>query len=228
MLLERPKSLSDLAIEQIRLAIISGRFELGASLSETTLSKTLGVSKTPIREALAALRLQGLVVFVPQKGAFVFSLSPDDVTQLCSYRTMLEFNALDMAMSRDRAALIADLTHIYAAMAAALKGVQFDSYLSLDADFHDAFFKHCGNGFLQGGYSTVRDIVATMRTHLSMRPDRTSKSLAEHQDILTLLKDDQVEKAKSVLKKQITRGQRAYADLAGKHGHAPTLKIVSD
>lgn len=228
MHLERPKSLSDLATEQIRMAIIQGEFELGASLSENVLSKRLGVSKTPIREALAALRLQGLVEFIPQKGAYVFRLSPDEVTQFCRYRYILEASAFDLTIGRDADPLIADLDRICAEMVKAQKDAAFEDYLKLDADFHDAFFWNCGNEFLHEGYRTVRDMVATMRTHLSKRPDRTAKSLLEHQNVLEFLKAGQATKAKSVLKKQITRGERAYADLSGESSLGPALKIVKD
>ncbi len=227
MQLDRPKSLSDLATEQIRMAIIRGEFELGASLSEVSLSNRLGVSKTPVREALAALRLQGLVDFVPQKGAFVFCLSAKQVAQLCDYRNLLESNALDKALSRDCAALTADLRQICDRMADALSGGQFDPYLQLDADFHEAFFTHGGNDFLHAGYKTVRDMVSTMRTHLSKKTDRTSKSFAEHQSILALLEAGNISKAKAVLRKQITRGERAYADLGGQRHPRASLKVVS-
>lgn len=226
MQLERPKSLSALATEHIRDAIILGELGLGESLSEVALSKRLGISKTPIREALAALRLQGLVDFVPQKGAFVFCLSSDQVRHLCGYRYMLETNALDMAMERDPSALLSDLTRICTEMSDMLKANEFARYLQLDADFHDSFFEHCGNEFLHNGYGTVRDIVATMRTHLSKHPDRTAKSYAEHASILEAVNTGNITKVKSVLKKQITRGERAYADLSGQFQRRAALKVV--
>lgn len=215
MRLTRPKSLSDLATEQIRLSIIRGEFDLSESLSEAHLSNILGISKTPIREALAALRLQGLVDFVPQKGAFVFCLSLADVTQLCGYRFLLESHALDLSYKNNPKGLIADLDRICTEMAEKLKESEFDAYLRLDAEFHGAFFRHCENEFLHGGYRTVRDIVATMRTHLSKTPARTAKSFCEHKDILDSIRDDQISKVREVLKTQITRGERAYSDLVG-------------
>lgn len=227
MQLERPKSLSALATEQIRRAIIQGEFALGASLSEAALSKSLTISTTPIREALAVLRLQGLVEFVPHKGAFVFCLSPGEVKQLCDYRYMLETNALDMAVALNLEPLIFDLTQICTGMVDALKANELTKYLQLDANFHEAFFYHCENDFLHDGYATVRDIVATMRTHLSKRPDRTAKSYAEHGSILDAVKSGRLIKAKSILKKQITRGERAYADLSGQHQPRSSVGMVA-
>ena len=215
-----------MATEAIRTAIIQGEFKLGASLSEAELSKWLEISKTPIREALAALRLRGLVEFVPQRGAFVFCLSAEDVTQLCRYRYMLESRAFDLAVRRDCAALIGDLERINLAMTDALQNGALGDYLKLDADFHDAFFWQCGNEFLHNGYRTVRDMVATLRTHLSQRPERTDKSFQEHQCILAFTKAGQMAKAKAVLRKQITRGERAYADLGRDNRPGAALEIV--
>ena len=97
--IERPDSLSKIAEDHVRQGIVRGTFQLGESLQESKLSSTLGMSKTPIREALAALNLQGLVQIIPQRGAFVFSLSEQDVVQLCRFRLILETSAIDLALA---------------------------------------------------------------------------------------------------------------------------------
>lgn len=213
--LKRPDSLSKTAEEHIRRDILDGTFKLGESLPEAKLSKAMDISKTPIREALAALKLQGLVQIIPQRGAFVFSLSQEDVVQLCRYRLILETAALDQAPETSRSALVHELRDIVSRMATAREADAFQQYLELDADFHDAFFRHCGNGYLQDGYQKVGDIVRTMRTHLSIRSERTAKSFAEHEAIVTFLGDGKVKAAKNTLKRQITRGERSYSDLIG-------------
>ncbi|WP_240705133.1 GntR family transcriptional regulator [Pacificoceanicola onchidii] len=215
MQIKRPKSLSKIAEDHIREAIANGTFELGESLQEAKLSKAMGISKTPIREALSALKLQGLVQIIPQRGAFVFTLSQEDVAQLCRYRFILESAAVDQALEANRTELLSELDGIVAKMAVAREADAFNDYLELDADFHDAFFDHCGNGFLQDGYQKVSDMVRTMRTHLSKRPERTEKSFKEHQAIAALLREGKAKAAKTVLKRQITRGERSYSDLVG-------------
>jgi DNA-binding GntR family transcriptional regulator len=90
-----------------------------------------------------------------------------------------------------------------------------EKYLELDADFHDAFFRYCDNNYLRQGYQKVSNIVQTMRTHLSQRPQRITKSFNEHCTITTLLSEGKVKSAKKALKRQITRGERAYSDLVG-------------
>lgn len=218
---KRPDSLSKIAEEHIREGIIRGTFQLGESLQEAKLSTALGISKTPIREAFAALKLHGLVQMYPQRGAFVFTLSREAVVQLCRYRLILEIAALDLALSEDEVALLDELQNILSRMSEARDANAFEQYLDLDADFHEAFFRRCGNTYLRDGYQKVGDIVRTMRTHLSRRPKRTDKSFREHETIVALLREGRTKSAKNVLRKQITRGERAYADLMGPdHGQA--------
>ena len=211
--IKRPDSLSIIAEECIREGITRGRFRLGEPLQEAKLSTEFGISKTPIREALAALKLQGLVQIFPQRGAFVFTLSQDKITQLCSYRIILENAALDLSLDLDRDGLVTELKHVLSAMVEAKAESEFERYLDLDADFHDAFFNHCRNEYLSEGYRKVGDIVRTMRTHLSKGPQRTDKSLGEHELIVKNLSDGRIDNAKEVLERQITRGERAYAEL---------------
>ncbi|WP_282153118.1 GntR family transcriptional regulator [Ruegeria atlantica] len=215
MQLKRPDSLSKIAEAEIRRNIVQGVFGLGDSLQEAKLSTAMGISKTPIREALAALNLQGLVQIVPRRGAFVFTLSHEDVVQLCRYRLILESAAMDQALIENPSALLDELTDLVSEMTDARKTDDFERYLELDAAFHDAFFRHCGNIYLRDGYQKVSDIVRTMRTYLSKRPDRTAKSLKEHDAITAHLREGKVKAAKNILSRQITRGERSYSDLVG-------------
>ena len=211
--IKRPKSLSKIAEEHIRDGIVNGVFRLGESLQEAKLSDALGISKTPIREALAALKLQGLVQIFPHRGAFVFSLSKEDVIQLCQYRLTLETAALEQAFSNDQTALLGRLESVVSQMSQARRADAFGQYLELDAHFHDVFFELCGNSYLRDGYQKVGDMVKTMRTYLSLRSERTAKSFAEHESILMHLREDKLKAALTVLKRQITRGERSYSEL---------------
>ena len=84
----------------MRESIVSGDLELGSALSERALAEKLGVSKTPVREALAQLRVEGLVRIYPQRGAYVFTLSAREVIEICEFRQTLEAAALRLAVER--------------------------------------------------------------------------------------------------------------------------------
>src|SRR4029453_13619161 len=104
-LLVRPKSLTDLAHDSIRQLIVGGELPMGAQLSEATLAAQLGISKTPVREALLRLRADGLVEIQPQRGTFVFALAPRQVEEICAFREVVEVSAVKLAMEARRPAL---------------------------------------------------------------------------------------------------------------------------
>lgn len=210
--IERPQSLSDIAAEAIRDAIITGQYALGEALSENSLTEALGTSKTPIREALALLKHEGLVTVVPQKGTFVFTMSVDEVAQLASYRFALESQAIGYSMARDQDALVSSLLDIADRMSVAHTNSRTARYLALDGEYHNALFENCGNQYLADGYQAIAGKIAALRTHLSRHPTHTDKSMREHVEMAKLLKAGDVKKAKALLKRHVTRGERTYAD----------------
>ncbi len=210
--IERPKSLCDIAVENIRNAIIQGTYELGEPLSEAMLVKSLGISKTPIREALSILKLEGLISVVPQKGTFVFTLSASEVAQLGHYRYALESTAMKMAMQQDPDKFVSNLLKLCARMDLAHEQGELREYLELDARYHWVIFDLCGNSYLQDGYRFVDGKIAALRTHLSHHPTHTEKSFHEHLQMANLLKMGKVDEAKSALYRHVTRGERSYAD----------------
>ena len=120
-MLKRPKSLTEQAADEIRARIVSGEFPLGTPLSENALAGLLGVSKTPIREALLQLKMEGLVCIQPQRGTFVFDMSARQVEELGELRETVESGALALAARRNAPALIAALRAGHREMEAALQ-----------------------------------------------------------------------------------------------------------
>ena len=116
-MLQRPKSLRELALEHLRNSIINGSLEMGQILSERKISEELGVSKSPVREALAQLRDEGLVSIEPQKGARVFSLSEEEVSQICDFRQAIEIAAFELALVRDPVGLSVEMSRVVEEMA---------------------------------------------------------------------------------------------------------------
>ncbi len=153
--LERPQTLTELAIERIRTEIITGRIDLGEQFSEAQLASQMQVSKTPIREALVQLKVEGLVEIHPQRGSFVFELNEDQVRHLCSFRTMIETSALREVMLKDTSALVADLKNLVSEMKKAEKAKALQDLAALDMSFHYTFLTHSSNAYLKNAYELV-------------------------------------------------------------------------
>lgn len=208
----RPKSLAGLVADQIREAIVEGRYSLGEALSENSLTETLGTSKTPVREALTLLKHEGLVNIIPQKGTFVFTMSVDDITELSTYRFALESMALDLSLINSRELLVKDLIGCQHVMASAYNNSDMREYLQLDDSFHQILFRYCNNQFLTQGYNSIRYKVAALRTHLAQHPTHTAKSSGEHESFIKLIEADDIIAAKKLMLKHVSRGDRTYAD----------------
>lgn len=210
--LKRSKSLTEMALEGVREAIVTGQFKLGEPLSEIQLASTMGISKTPVREALAQLRIEGLVKIVPQSGTFVFTLSSREVVKMCELRSLLEMEALKLAFELNQKEFIGALEAIVAKMAKAQKKKDTAEYLKLDTEFHEQLFNYCDNHYIADAYSRIEGKIAALRTHLSSLPQHTQLSFTEHLEFVNALQQSDLEKAEEILDEHIGRSKETYAE----------------
>ncbi len=208
--IERPPSLTSVVTDHIRSMIIRGDVPLGASISERSISAELKVSKTPVREALAQLKHEGLVTIVPQSGVRVFTLSAREVREICTFRKALETAAIEIAMAVNPAGLLRDLVAIEVRMRKALARGDVRAYLGMDTEFHLAFFSNCGNAYLQNAYGLYAGKIAALRTHLADKPKHTQLSLEEHGEIVRAVRSNDVSGLIGILGHHIGRTQETY------------------
>lgn len=219
--LERPRSLADMATDRLRDDIVNGDIAMGAVLSESALAQTLGISKTPVREALARLRAEGLVTTRPQSGTFVFTPNPKEMRDICDLRTALEPMALTFAVKRNRPALAAALKTLCAEMAEARAEHDTRRYLQLDTAWHDALFEHSDNGYLAEAYRTIRAKMAVLRTHLGTDEAHMAKSFDEHCRMAEAVAAGQLDEALGMLEGHIARKEGSYWHSVGDDPSAP-------
>ncbi len=206
----RPKSLTELVTENLRERIIKGEFELGEQLSEARIAKNLEVSRTPVREAINRLEMEGLLVVEPQRGSFVFNLEPEELAKLCDARVCLETTALTLAMQANPQALHAALEKCVDRMTAAREAADDAEYLYLDTLFHQCLFDCADNRFLNDAYQTIALKMAALRSRLGHHPDHMAKSYREHIELLQCVRDGDVPQALDVLKLHIDRKEGSY------------------
>ncbi len=224
--LQRARTLTEQAAEEIRARIIRGNFELGEALSENTLAAELGVSKTPVREALLQLKLEGLVDIQPQRGSFVFQMSAQEVVELSELREILETAAVLRALDRDPDGLADALTAVVGRMHTAIERGDFAAYRDLDAAFHQAFVDHCGNAFLKESYAGITVRVQTLRTRLSTDSALNSTSLREHGQILAQIKARDTARLLPLLAAHIFGTKRRYVETLAGTGAAVQRKAA--
>jgi DNA-binding GntR family transcriptional regulator len=218
--------------ERLRRAIIDGEIELGDALSEDKLATTLGVSRSPVKEAFATLEQQGLIDVRPQRGSFVFLPTREDTQNLCEFRKTIEIEALRLAMQRRRAETLAAMRAAAEDMSAACEAGDNLRSARADDHFHDAALEHCGNPYLINAYRLVSSKVAALRSHRSTLPTRKQAS-AEHLAIVAMLEAGQMAEALEVLSTHILMMAERYGleteparATGGRAARSPTLDHI--
>lgn len=206
----RPKSLTELVTENLRERIIKGEIELGEQLSEARIAKNLEVSRTPVREAINRLEMEGLLVVEPQRGSFVFNLEPEELAKLCDARVCLETTAATSAMRTNPQVLHAALSACVERMKAARDAGDDAEYLFQDTLFHQCFFDCADNRFLNDAYQTIALKMAALRSRMGHHPDHMAKSYHEHMELVHHVGQDDVSKVLDVLKLHIDRKEGSY------------------
>jgi DNA-binding GntR family transcriptional regulator len=216
MPLQRPKSLTELVVEEVRRRIVAGELQLGEALSENVLAQSLGISKTPVREALLRLKLSGLVDIQPQRGTFVFQMDDAQVRDLSEYRAILETAAIVLAITRQPEQLVAAIAPIVRSMGEAAARRDRVGYRELDWSFHQTMFDHCGNENLRQAYAMIAFKVQALRNRLSTDDALNETSLQEHRDLLDRMRAKDAEGGRDLLRRHIEGTKDHYlAVLAG-------------
>jgi len=180
-------SLASQIASRLRQAVIEGELALGSQIPEESLAQSFGVSRTPVREALNQLQLQGLVHVKPQVGSFVFYPDVDDVTALCQFRRVIEPRAAELAYHHDKVGAVGALEAAIEDMELALQRRDTVAYGRADTALHEALFAHCGNPYLQESYKLAAGRIAALRTNLSAPIDvGNPASFAEHRSFVKL------------------------------------------
>ncbi len=206
------QKLSALARETIRERIVSGGFPMGRRLPEAELVEILGMSKSPIREALLQLEREGLVKMFPGRTTRVFTMDRSEIAELGELRQILEIESMRLACDRNPESLSRRLGEIVTAMQAALEQGDTDAYKALDNDYHRAIFAECGNSYLERQFATLSFRVQALRNRLSLDPALNDRSLEEHIAIRDALAEGRCDDALRILRGHVADTTRNYLD----------------
>lgn len=166
-------SLRSQVFQTIRDDILKGKYEENDELREATLGKELGVSRTPVREALRQLELEGLVNIIPNKGAYVTGISDKDVHDIYMIRSMLEGLCVRWATEH----------------------ITQEQLTELDGRFHQILYEASQSRILDHVLSDFHKYVQLARRTSVKTEERAIKSIGEHNEILNAIKAKDAEKA---------------------------------
>ena len=200
---ELPRSLAEAVTARLREEIVEGELALGQSLSESKIAARYEVSRTPVREALACLGLEGLVHTEPQQGTFVFTINREQFALISETRSILETAALRLAMERNRTGLIKHWKRLVGAMGVALREGNAKRYSRCDSEFHVALFELAANPFLAAAGQSFSAKMATVRNRLGSSPEHMERSYGEHAELRELVERNETSLAAQLLERHI-------------------------
>ncbi|MCK3776996.1 GntR family transcriptional regulator [Ensifer sesbaniae] len=197
------RTLSGALLEEIRQAILSGRYPAGSQLRQDALAETYGVSRIPIREALFQLEAEGLVRIVPQKGAIVSELSQAEIDDVFELRALLEPRLYRRSAPLLSKADFDQLEQIQASYVRAIKGGEINRYGQLNAQLHVALYQ-------RANMPRTQQIVASLlqtsdrytRVQLSSI-DAMNRAMDEHAELIRLSRAGDFEMAAKLLEAHI-------------------------
>ena len=183
-------SLVEWAYREVKAGIQNNLYPPGFQALEQELAEQLGISRTPVREALKRLESEGLVEVVPRRGMRVVPLSPDDMREIYEVLTSLETTAAELLARRKPSAKeLAPMDEAVAAMDEALEVDDLDAWAKADEQYHKTLLEICGNRRIAALAGTMRDQSHRARMiTLTLRP-RPWKSNEEHRKVLEAIRE---------------------------------------
>lgn len=198
------KTLSGALIDEIRQAILSGRYAAGTQLRQDALAEAYGVSRIPVREVLFQLEAEGLVKILPQKGAVVSELSRAEIDDVFALRILLEPRLLLASAPLLDQADFAALDERQADYVQAIARGEVHAYGRLNADLHMAMYHRAD---MPRSEQIVASLLQTSDryTRLQLSSDAAmEKAMAEHAALIRLLREGEIEHAVALLRDHIT------------------------
>lgn len=193
---EESMPLREVVFHTLRNAILTGDIEPGERLMEIKLAQKLGVSRTPIREAIRKLELEGLVVMAPRRGAQVAKITQEDMTQVLEVRAVLEGLAIELACDKVDSEKLDVLREKMIEFEKAVKGGDVVEIATKDVEFHDAIYDAAGNRRLVQILNNLREQMYRYRLEYIKEEEKRQELIAEHKNIVEAIADKNKEKAK--------------------------------
>lgn len=204
--------LRDVVFNTLRQAILRGELKPGERLMEIQLANKLGVSRTPIREAIRKLELEGLVLMIPRRGAEVAEITEKSLRDVLEVRGALEELAVDLACDRISNEDIQNLKEAAKQFEAALQGGDVTEYAEADVKFHDIIYLATDNQRLIQLLYNLREQMYRYRVEYLKRKEMHSILLEEHEHIIECIEKRDKEAAKIAITTHVENQARTVSD----------------
>lgn len=204
--------LREVVFNTLRDAILKGELEPGEHLMEVQLAGKLGVSRTPIREAIRQLQAEGLVVMTPRKGAVVAEITKEDLTDVLEVRKTLEKFAVELACININDEELKSLHQCHEIFKAALEQKDLTVIANKDEGFHDVIYSATRNKRLIQILNNLREQIYRYRLEYIKDDEKWFTLIDEHDKLIRAIEEKDVETAKEVIEAHINNQEQTILE----------------
>jgi DNA-binding GntR family transcriptional regulator len=200
--------LREQVVTLVRDAILGFRLQPGQRLVERELVEQLGISRPTVREVLRQLAVEGLVTVVPQRGAVVTALSPDDAADLYEMRASLEALAVRRFVQRATPEHVAELRAAVDEIERTARSAEPQGQLQAKDHFYDVLFRGCGSPPLQQTVAGLQARVRLLRATSLSEPGRPQEAAAELRAVVDAVEAGDAEAAATACARHVDNAAR--------------------
>ncbi len=194
------KSLKDQVYDYLREQMELGEIRPGAVINMEDTSRELGVSKTPLRDALLQLEVENFVSILPRRGVVVNVLTLKDIKSYYEILGALESAALLSCFRRIKKTEIKKMKVLNDRMAQAISGDDFNSYYQCNLKFHNVFLELCGNDLLKKMVNNLKQKLYDFPRQQGFVKEWEEESIKEHQELVDLIEKERSQEASSYIR----------------------------
>ena len=205
--------LRDVVFNTLRKAILRGELKPGERLMEIQLANKLGVSRTPIREAIRKLELEGLVLMIPRKGAEVAQITEKNMQDVLEVRKALEELSVQLACERITPEQVEEMKLAAEEFRTVLKSGDVTKIAEADVKFHDVIFAATNNQRLVTLLNNLREQMYRFRVEYLKQKECYPQLLEEHEKLIALISGGNVEEACEIMGRHIDNQASTVSDV---------------
>lgn len=213
-MLIKKKTLHEHIADTLRELIITGKLKEGEKVNENELCVSMGTSKTPLREALRVLSVEGLIKLVPNRGAYVRNPTLEQIKEMFDVMSVLEGLAAGTAAEKLTDNDLLNLKKIQKKLEESCKRQNQKKYLHYNSQYHALLQKVAGNKTLNRIITILRKQVTLYRSTSLALPGRMAESLEEHAELLEALEKRNAEKAEGIMRMHLKKQNIALVKLS--------------
>lgn len=209
------RPLREVVYEQIKLQILTGKIKPGTRMMEVEVANEMGVSRTPVREAIRKLEKEGLITIEPRRGAYVSDISVKDMVDILEVREDLEGLAASLAAERITKEQLSEMEEVTRSYSKAIADNDTEAIIKYDEQFHKLIVNSSGNNTLISLSETIQDLALRFRYLYYDDFSRYENMPSEHKHIMEAIVSGDKEAARRVADSHVGKLKKFIMDEDG-------------